>query len=215
MRNAFLALVLINLGFAAWHQWFARRPEPTRSLVETEMSIALASETNAGAAEEAADPAVLSGPQTCVSIGPYPNRVVVNEVTEALRDAAYDAVLRVAQGDVWLGYWVYIDAIPTSAEAAGIVERLTANGIGEAYVIADGDRGSLVSLGVFSIQGRAQQRLAEARELGYEPIVVDRSQPGDVYWLDVTAEDGTAFTAAALLRLVDQEPTQVANCETR
>ena len=29
MRNLFLALVLANLGFAAWHAWFANDAPPT------------------------------------------------------------------------------------------------------------------------------------------------------------------------------------------
>lgn len=221
MRNAFLALVLINLGFAAWHQWFAVAPQPTRSLTQVGPRISLVTEvaseaqSRGGNDEPAPVEPVTAVPQRCVSIGPFPNRVVVTDVMSLLDDAGFNASQRVAQGDVWLGYWVYIDAIPTQAEAAAIVENLTANGIGEAYVIADGSRGSLVSLGVFSVQARAQQRLTEARNLGYVPIVVDRSQPGDVYWLDVTADDGSAFAADALLGLIGQEPAQVSDCVER
>ena len=215
MRNAFLALVLLNLGFLAWHSWFATRPKPTRSSTLIGPRLALAADTGTRETAAAPDLALRAAARTCVSIGPFPNRVVVAEMTGRLDAAGFDSAQRIAEGDVWLGYWVYIDAIPTQAEAAAIVERLTANGIGEAYVIADGNRGSLVSLGVFSVQARARQRLIEARNLGYEPVVVDRSQPGDVYWLDVTAGDGRAFTGETLLGLVGQEPTQVAECVTR
>jgi hypothetical protein len=223
MRNVFLALVLINLGFAAWHAWFAERPRPTRLVAQGGPQIALAAERasereigseNAGAGDTGAAIAV-TAPRSCLSIGPFPNRVVVGEVSRALDAAGFHAMQRIAQGDVWLGYWVYIDAIPTPAEAAAIVANLTANGIGEAYVIADGASGSLVSLGVFSVQSRAQQRLDEARKLGYSPVVVDRSQPGDVYWLDVGADDGRAITAAELLGLFDDGSAEVAECVLR
>jgi SPOR domain len=223
MRNLFLALILVNLGFAAWHAWFAERPGPTRLQVQAAPQIALVTEgtgereigidaadsTDAGARAAAAEP------RDCLSIGPFANRVVVGEAVRALDAAGFAATQRIAQGDVWLGYWVYIDAIPSQAEAAEIVANLTANGIGEAYVIADGSRGSLVSLGVFSVQSRAQQRLDEARRLGYSPVVVDRSQPGDVYWLDVGADDRRAFTAAELLGVLEERPAEAVDCPAR
>lgn len=211
MRNAFLVLVLLNLGFAAWQQWFASGPEATRSVAQTGPRISLVAETRPGDAM----PELTTAPRTCISIGPFPNRVVVTELVGLLGDAGYGASQRIAQGDVWLGYWVYIDAIPTQAEAAAVVANLTDNGIDDAYVIADGNSGSLVSLGVFSVQARAEQRLTEARNLGYAPVVVDRSQPGDVYWLDVSADDGSVFTAADLQRLIAQEPVQFVECVAR
>ena len=215
MRNAFLALVLINLGFATWHQWFADRPRATRLLVQTGPTISLADETRARDGQAEPGDAVPAEPRGCVSIGSFPNRVVVTEVTSTLDAAGFHATQRVAQGDVWLGHWVYIDAIPTQSEAAAIVGNLTANGINDAYVIADGNRGSLVSLGVFSIEERAQQRLSAASALGYAPVIVDRYQPGDVYWLDVRADDGRTFSAAELLALIDQETSQTAECVSR
>jgi hypothetical protein len=219
MRNVFLALVLMNLGFAAWHGWFAPRPKPTRLQVHSAPQIALAAELtdeNTAARDVGtAGSAAAARPQSCVSIGPFPNRVVVGEVVRKLDAAAFNATQRVAVGDVWLGYWVYVDAIPTQDEAAEIVANLTANGIGEAYVIADGNRGSLVSLGVFSGKSRAQQRLDQATKLGYAPVVVDRSQPGDVYWLDVKADNGRMITARELFDVLDEDPAEVAECAVR
>ena len=213
MRNVFLVLVLLNLGFAAWHLWFATGPQPTRSTAQTGPRIALAAETLAARGRSNDD--TVTAPRNCISIGPFPNRVVITEITSRLGNAGYTAVQRVARGDVWLGYWVYIDAIPTQSDAAAIVADLSANGIADAYVIADGNRGSLVSLGVFSGQARADQRLAEARGLGYEPVIVDRSQPGDVYWLDVTADDDSTVRAPDLQNVVGQEALQFADCVER
>ena len=222
MRNVFLALVLANFGFAAWSQWFAPRPQATRLATQLGPRIALANEPALGGVEltepgSAQRPRIdaTPTPRDCISIGPFPNRVVVADMTRELDRAGYNGMQRIAQGDVWLGYWVYIDAIPTQAEAAAIVDNLAANRISEAYVIADADNGNLVSLGVFSVLARAEQRLNEATDLGYSPVIVDRSQPGDVYWLDVTADDGEAFTADTLLAAIDQEAVQLAECGPR
>ncbi len=214
MRNLFLVLVLANLGFAAWHSWFAAPALPERPVDSGGPSIALLVN---GVAEEidarGSDQPSLTSAQTCISIGPLPNRVVVAEANKLLGQAGFDAVQRVAQGEVWLGHWVYIDAIETQAEANDIVAELTSSGIDEAYVIAGGNNGNIVSLGVFSVQARADQRLADARNLGYEPVIADRSQPGDVFWLDVTLRNGDSFDLAMLPGLPDADTLRFVSCD--
>jgi cell division septation protein DedD len=150
---------------------------------------------------------------SCISIGPISNPVDAGDVTQALSSSGFMANQRTAEGDVWLGHWVFIDAIATQEEATEIVDRLADNGIDEAYVIADGNNGNLVSLGVFSEEQRAQQRLAEAEALGYTPVVADRSQPGDVYWLDVTAPGDAAFPISALPALNFGSSVNFEECE--
>lgn len=222
MRSLFLVLVLANLAFAAWHAWFSGPEVPTRPIrsaapiielyhVGTDISpggeerLANGADTDDGAAQN------LLG---CVSVGPFPNRVDVEDAVKALTEGGFETSQRTAQGDVWLGYWVYIDAIETQAEAATIVEELSQEGIDEAYVIADGNNGNIVSLGVFSEQARARQRFSDAEALGLAPVVANRSQPGEVFWLDVTARGGREFDPAELPEIeVDPEPRFVACVE--
>jgi hypothetical protein len=229
MRNAVLVLVLANLGFAAWHSWFAKDDRPTRPL-DRGSSIRLVGEparvaVNSGegsapqsdetAAEDAQSaPIVESALASCISIGPMPNRLVVDEATSALTRAGFMATQRTAQGSVWLGHWVYIDAIATQAEANEIVRVLGANGISEAYVIADGANGNIVSLGVFTVRQRAEQRLSDARALGYPAVVADRSQPGSVYWLDVRAAGDREFRADELPPLAAGRGLEFAACSS-
>ena len=40
-----------------------------------------------------------------------------------MRTAGYLPTQRVAEGDIWIGYWVYIEAIPTEAEADAILAK--------------------------------------------------------------------------------------------
>ncbi len=90
-----------------------------------------------------------------------------------------------AEGDIWIGYWVYIDALATEKEASEVLEKVRTAGIADSYVIPNSDSGNLVSLGVFSeIAGVSKQR-EKVRGLGYEPKVVDRTRRATVYWVDV------------------------------
>jgi hypothetical protein len=203
MRVAFLVLVLANLGFAAWHAWFSAPEIIVRPIRPDAASIQLYADARTqGAVSAQAEPGPDSSASarrtqeriSCISIGPLSNRVDVDDAMRILSAGGFRSTQRVSPGEVWLGRWVYIDAIDTQAEANEIVDRLAQNGIEEAYVIADGNNGNIVSLGVFSVAARARQRFADAQALGYMPTVTDRTQPGEVFWLDVTVPGQAQFT---------------------
>jgi cell division septation protein DedD len=240
MRNLFFLLVLANLGFAAWHSWYApsRVPHaadtdlPKLTLVR-ELPAEIADRRNANAAAptvhlpdddaaaaKAAAPAVppasapvaaidrnpAPGPASapaaaaaaatrCTSVGPFRELAQAATAAATLRSAGYQPTQRVADGDIWIGYWVYIDAIPTEAEANAILAKVRAEGITESYVIPNSDSGNLVSLGVFGEISNVTRRREQARTLGYDPKVVDRTRRATVYWVDValTAEQTLDF----------------------
>lgn len=225
MRIVFLVLVLANLGLAAWYFWLREPGFPTRPMPASAPTIELLGDRDPDSSVDAASAAATAGAngrsgtiapldnelRDCFSMGPFSNRLDVEEAVAVLRSAGFQTSQRTAQGEVWLGRWVYIDAIATQDEAEDIVTALSDEGITEAYVIADGNNGNIVSLGVFSEQARAQQRLLDAQALGLSPVVADRSQPGEVFWVDVTA-DGRAIAASELPPIeVDPEP-QLARC---
>jgi hypothetical protein len=47
------------------------------------------------------------------------------------------------------------------------------------------NEGSVISLGLFGDQKRAQARVAQAQALGFNPGISDRKHTGDVYWIDI------------------------------
>ena len=127
-----------------------------------------------------------------------------------MRGTGLDPLQRAGEGDIWVGYWVYLAAISTVAEAETIVARLKENGITEAYVIPSSDSGTLISLGVFTQVARAGNRLSAARELGYEATVSDRTRRGTVYWVDVLLAPGETLDFDAL-----QPPGRILRLEQR
>ena len=268
MRNVFFVLVLANLGFAAWHSWYApsrvrHAPDadlPKLTLVrEVPPELADRREANAtapevhlptddaalakaqqsssagepsasqatpaaspppGAHDAAATPAPkpaagrdtasatpapkpAAGRDTgsatpapgvprnaaaatrCMSVGPFRDLAQAATAAATLRMSGYQPTQRVADGDIWIGYWIYIDAIPTEAEANAILAKVRGQGITESYVIPNSDSGNLVSLGVFGEIGNVTRRREQVRALGYDPKVVDRTRRGTVYWVDV------------------------------
>jgi cell division septation protein DedD len=244
MRNIFLALVLANLAFAAWHTWFASAPPPVRgddglpkiTLVKelpadvsdlpvagdaaaanapggaAEQRASSAAESTAPAAAEPASPAdplsltaamkaaasarnepappspepgAAADATRCTSIGPFRELAQAATAAANLRAAGYEPTQRVAEGDIWIGYWVYIEAIAKEGDANEILAKVRAEGVTDSYVIPNSDSGNLVSLGVFSEISGVSRRREQVRALGYEPKVVDRTRRATVYWVDV------------------------------
>jgi hypothetical protein len=257
MRNLFLALVLANLAFAAWHAWFS--PAAVTPSVSDVPTIMLASEFPVAEEEVVAPPVVAAeleslanapvpppeadravpdaaaepeppagvdvvevtppavtgvaasdAPRTCVSVGPFRELSQAAAAAANLRGAGLEPVQRVGEGDIWVGYWVYLAAIPTLADAETILARLKANRITEAYVIPSSDSGTLISLGVFTEVARAGNRLNAARELGYEATISDRTRRGTVYWVDVLLALGQTLDFDAL-----QPPGRIMRLEQR
>jgi cell division septation protein DedD len=254
MRNLFLALVLANLAFAAWHAWFAQPPRAQRPADPEMPSLTLLSEVpddlhtsgqvedtsqDASSASEpaeedastaavetasAVETAAPSGPAAaepegekvaaaavrCTSVGPFRELSQAATAAASLRASGYAPQQRVAEGDIWIGYWVYIQAIPTVAEANEILAKVRADGIADSYVIPNSDSGNLVSLGVFSEISGVSRRREQVRALGYEPQVVDRTRRATVYWIDVALEPGRTLDFDAL-----QTPGRIQRLEQR
>jgi cell division septation protein DedD len=156
----------------------------TPSVAVTEPEAAPDTAPAAGEPESAS--AATAGASSCTSVGPFRELSQAATAAGALREAGYQPLQRVAEGDIWIGYWVYIEAIASEADANAILEKVRAEGIADSYVIPNSDSGNLVSLGVFSEISGVSRRRDQVRALGYEPQVVDRTRRATVYWIDVT-----------------------------
>ena len=266
MRHLFLALVLANLGFAAWSAWFAPLARVGRSVDEGLPGITLLSEVpddlrstgvvvepdaaptdasgapatapasetpDAVAPDEVTDPPTVADTPPagespaaaeslataeiapavaarCTSVGPFRELSQAANAAATLRAAGHQPTQRVAEGDIWIGYWVYIQAIPTEEEANAILAKVRAEGIGDSYVIPNSDTGNLVSLGVFSEISGVSRRRDQVRALGLEAQVVDRTRRATVYWVDVTLGPDQALDFDAL-----QPPGRIIRLEQR
>jgi cell division septation protein DedD len=146
----------------------------------------------------------------CTSVGPFRELAQAATAAATLRTAGYQPTQRVAEGDIWIGYWVYIEAIPTVAVADEILSKVRAEGVTDSYVIPNTDSGNLVSLGVFSEISGVSRRREQVRALGYEPKVVDRTRRATVYWVDVVLKGDQVLDFDAL-----QTPGRIIRLEQR
>ena len=225
MRNLFLVLVLSNLAFAAWHGWFTEPSGDASFATVTQVpGITLVSEVPEAVPDpqDADVPPLVETPpepepvvadlstERCISVGPFQELSQAATAAGNLRTAGYDPSQRVGEGDIWVGYWVYLPAVPTREQAEEILAALRANGVSDSYIVPGGESERIISLGVFSDISRAGNRREDVRRLGYEPTVVDRNRRGTVYWVDITLGAAQTLDMDAL-----QTPGRIIRLEQR
>jgi hypothetical protein len=176
-----------------------------------------AADAAAAAGDEGEAAAELELGQTearCTSVGPFRELAQAAAAAATLRGEGHQPVQRVADGEVWSGYWVYIPAIATELEAnevlARVREGVRESRIPDAYVIRNSDSGNLVSLGVFSEISGVSRLRDEVRALGFEPQVVDRMSRATVYWIDIALAPEQTLDFDAL-----QPPGRIIRLEQR
>lgn len=122
---------------------------------------------------------------TCTSVGPFAESTEAATAEAELRKAGFQPRQRMVQGEMWVGYWVSVQGLPSREAADNALKLLADKGMNDVYVLPGSESGSVLSLGVFADQQRAQRRANEARAIGLTPRIDDRKRSGSVYWVDV------------------------------
>jgi hypothetical protein len=130
-------------------------------------------------------PALLTDVKRCITVGPFADVADAAHAAATLRSGGYEPRQRVTEGEVFAGVWVYLPLPATAAASEQIHARLKAGGIDDALEMPGPNDKPVISLGLFSEPRRAQQRVAQAQDLGLNPGVADRNRSGDVYWVDI------------------------------
>ncbi|MBM4196703.1 MAG: SPOR domain-containing protein [Gammaproteobacteria bacterium] len=185
MRNLFLVLLLGNLLFWGWRVWVAPPELPAMELRTPgkEPRIALlqpAGGPTAGMSAASGD---------CWRVGPIADPAVADALRARLDRLGFSPVLRNESGQIWVGYWVQLEPVPTREEADAMVARLSAGGLPDAYVVQTQPTFA-VSLGVFRDRERADAVVATASSLGFRSQVGDRYRAGMQAWLTVRLPPG-------------------------
>lgn len=174
---------------------------------EGEASVGAASVGAASAANESdSEPAL-----RCRSLGPFTSVGEANRASSILGGLGYSPMQRVAEGEVWFGYWVYLSPFPSTEAAEEMARELDRNLVEDYYVVRGGEMADAISLGVFSERSRAETRATDMREMGFPAEITDRYRTAPVYWLDVMEDPADPVP---LNRLQDAAPGRVIRAES-
>ena len=228
MRAIALLLIVTNLGYLGWATLIdAPAPPPVAATDEAAPRLVLASErvpaqtentkiakrtVVAKAAAPTPDKTPSAAQQQCMSVGPFQDLPTVAQASAVLEGAGFDSRQRLEPGELWIGYWVSIAGFTTHEQAQAAVERLKSKGVDDAYILPGADPPNVISLGVFKEHDRAQRRLSEAKGLGFEATIADRTRAGSVYWIDVDLKNGQQSLDTSIL---GSQPGKIVRLETR
>jgi hypothetical protein len=201
LKGIVVCLALANAGYFLWAHGIAASKEAPMAVAPPTATLKLVGEAPivphgaapggggapgvGAAANEAANPGLLTNVKRCVTVGPFRDVAEAAHAASLLRGGGYDPRQRVVDGEVWAGLWVYlpIPAGPTAGEQ--LLSKLKAAGIDDALEMPGPADVSVISLGLYSEQKRAQARVAQVWALGLKPAIGDRKRTGNVYWVDI------------------------------
>lgn len=188
MRYFFLILLFGNIGFFVWSQRVAEpvRPAFTANDPGT-TAIKLLSELNTPSPEtpkETVAEQPVSVQQICFSAGPYSNEAAVLTVQEALTPLVLKTSIREITTTQEAGYWVYLPAMPTRADALAKGRELAAAKVRDYYVVTAGNHENTVSLGLYRESFNADNRIAELSRKGFDVQKEVRIEQWPEFWLD-------------------------------
>ncbi|MGB5260762.1 MAG: hypothetical protein WBO34_09605 [Gammaproteobacteria bacterium] len=198
MRHIVYLLMIANLLFFSWNHFQAQTLEqslpslpPLPADVSTLVTLEEYSrETSAPADGQAIEaltqaqpPGALSG-GGCRALGPFREQEKVKDVADRLGERGLDPLVRPVENRVENGYWIYLSG-KSKEHAREIVRQLEDHNDTEYYV----GMGYFISLGTFRDIERAEIRLEDLREKGFDDAILEQRYRTRVdYWLELPGD---------------------------
>ena len=198
-RNLILGLLLANLLVLAWAQWIVppdvEDPEVYRGASEPELQVVARAPARPARLEKAST----ANTPACARLGPFESAGAARQIGNRLSAEGLPVKNTTVTGQLWVGHWVQMTDVASTAEAARIVTALNNGGIQDAYIY-NRDPTIDISLGVFRSREGADDVIRTARRLGYEVESADRFRDGVEYWVETELPVVGAPDLAALAR---------------
>lgn len=206
LRLLFVLLTALNIAVGAWlllGQPYARGGTPSDpGVAELRLLSELpepgpAATAAIPAAATAAIPAVVAPPRnlsySCLALGPFATPQDLRNARQALSAQATRMRSRQEQASQTSGWWVYLPAAGSRAQALAVARQLAARNIDDYFVVSSGDQPNTISLGLFKDPANARKRRDEVTAAGFPARMSERSESVPEYWLDLVVADGGNF----------------------
>ena len=140
---------------------------------------------------------------SCYTLGPYPSRETTEQIMARIRNYGLSVSMRSLQTLETLNYLVYIPAQPSLSDAEAMIKDMSAYGVKEHRIIADGPYRNAISLGFFDDMNKAMRHAEYIRYLGYDARHTEQKAPQEVFWLDYDEPFGANTPVLAWSKAVD------------
>lgn len=144
-------------------------------------------------ADAPAAPEIAAIPHRCLAIGPFVTPQDLRNARQAVGAQATRMRSRQEQTSQSNGYWVYLPALGSRAQALEQARQLGASHIQDYFVVSAGDQPNTVSLGLFKDPANARKRRDEVAAAGFPARMSERTETIPEYWLDLVVPDTPRF----------------------
>ncbi len=129
----------------------------------------------------------------CLALGPFATPQDLRSARQALSAQTVRMRSRQEQTSQTSGWWVYLPAAGSRAQALAVARQLAARNINDYFVVSAGDQPNTISLGLFKDPANARKRRDEVAAAGFPARMSERSESVPEYWLDLVVADGGNF----------------------
>ena len=201
LRLLFVLLSALNIAVGAWlllGQPYARGGNPTDPGVPELRLLSEMPESTVGAPAVAASLPATTASQpepsySCVALGPFATPQDLRNARQALASQATRMRSRQEQANQASGWWVYLPAAASRAQALEQARQLDIRHVGDYFVVSSGDQPNTISLGLFKDPANARKRRDEVVAAGFPARMSERSESVPEYWLDLVVADRGRF----------------------
>lgn len=203
LRLLFVLLTALNIAVGAWlllgqddtHGRSVTDPGvPMLRLLSEQTSAPVASAApTMDAAPAPAVPATAALETRCLAIGPFDTPQDLRNARSALTGPGVRLRSRQEQTTEARGWWVYLPAPGTRAQALALARRLDTAHVGDYFVMSAGGQPNAISLGLFKEAANARTRRDEVVAAGFAAQIQERTEQVPEYWLDLVVADGARF----------------------
>ncbi|MBV6849850.1 SPOR domain-containing protein [Xanthomonas euvesicatoria] len=164
-----------------------------RGAAETSAAANAAAKPAKGVAATAAQPSPAPSPpaaERCASLGPFAARADADAALARVRGQASRANVREDKDAGISTFRVMLPNVGDRAAAQALVKRIAAAGMGDYYVIAQGEDNT-VALGQYQSRERAERRQASLVGAGFPAQLVPSGNGQSRWWIDVRTSAAT------------------------
>ena len=126
----------------------------------------------------------------CLALGPFTTAKALGQARSQLAAQVARSRSRQEQSQQSRGWWVYLPAQASRAQALAQAQRLADAHIDDYFVVSSGDQPNTISLGLFMDPANARKRRDQLVAAGFPAKMSERIDTVPEYWLDVVIADG-------------------------
>ncbi len=194
MRYLFIIFLLANVAFFVWAKRLSPQPKSTFKVVDegvTKLALIAEAEPEKNLANNIDTTTSLNTniQQMCYSAGPFDVEANVHAAKESLEQVVLKTNIRKITTTQEAGYWVYLPALASRAEALKKGRELAAAFVKDYYVVTSGDNENSISLGLYREPYNADSRIAELSKKGFNVNKEIRIEQWPEFWLDFSVTE--------------------------